>query len=61
MQSSTSEKIESLRMSNNNIPIHYDFSINPNLSIDIIYVGKEQEPIIIVDNLLQIPETIELR
>ena len=38
--------------------INYDFSINPNLAMDIIYVGNEQEPIIIVDNFLQIPESI---
>lgn len=58
MQSLASEKIKTLHPGNNNNPIHYDFSINPNLTIDIMYVGKEQEPIIIVDNLLQVPEAI---
>jgi hypothetical protein len=58
MQLSAAEKIENLHASSNNNTVHYDFSINPNLSIDVIYVGKEQEPIIIVDDLLKIPEAI---
>lgn len=38
--------------------MNYDFSINPNVEIDIIYIGNEQEPVIIVDNFLQLPEAI---
>jgi hypothetical protein len=38
--------------------INYDFSINPDLIMDIIYIGEEQEPIIIVDNLLNSPEAL---
>jgi Family of unknown function (DUF6445) len=36
----------------------FDFSINPNLTINTIYVGKEQEPIVIVDDLLLQPEAV---
>ena len=58
MQSSVIEKIERIHVNKSSNEISYDFSINPNLVIDIIYVGKEQEPIIIVDNLLNIPEAL---
>ena len=36
----------------------FDFSINPDLKINTIYVGNEQEPIIIVDDLLLQPDAI---
>lgn len=36
----------------------YDFSINPDAVMDIIYVGKEQEPVIVVDNLLKLPDSL---
>lgn len=36
----------------------YDFSINPDLIVDVIYVGHEQEPVIVVDNLLKLPESL---
>lgn len=38
--------------------IAYDFSINPDMSIETIYAGNELEPIIIVDNLLRCPEAL---
>lgn len=58
MQSSTSEKIERVHVNPTSNEISYDFSINPNMIMDIIYIGKEQEPIIIVDNLLNVPEAV---
>ena len=36
----------------------FDFSINPDLKIETIYVGNEQEPIIIVDDLLLQPDSL---
>ena len=36
----------------------YDFSINPEAEIRVIYSGKEQQPIIIVDNLLNNPQSM---
>jgi hypothetical protein len=36
----------------------FDFSINPDLKINTIYVGNDQEPIIIVDDLLLQPEAV---
>lgn len=36
----------------------FDFSINPDLKINTIYVGNEQEPIIIVDDLLLQPDSV---
>ena len=41
----------------NDVP-QFDFSINPDLIINTIYVGNEQEPVVIVDELLNIPEAI---
>ncbi len=38
--------------------IAYDFTINPDMSIETIYVGNELEPIVIVDNLLRYPEAL---
>lgn len=35
-----------------------DFSINPDLVMEVVYIGKEQEPVIVVDNLLQLPEAL---
>lgn len=36
----------------------FNFSINPALEINTIYIGNEQEPIIIVDNLLLYPDSV---
>ncbi|GGY62432.1 hypothetical protein GCM10011613_02400 [Cellvibrio zantedeschiae] len=36
----------------------YDFSINPDLTLEVIYVGHEQEPVIVVDNLLKLPDSL---
>src|SRR3954469_21636675 len=41
----------------NNVP-QFNFSINPNLKINTIYVGNEQEPVVIVDDLLNFPKAI---
>ena len=38
--------------------MQYDFSTNKNLTIDILYVGEEQQPIVVVDNLLACPESV---
>lgn len=38
--------------------MNYDFSINPDLTLEVIYIGNEQEPVIIVDNLLRHPECV---
>jgi hypothetical protein len=35
-----------------------DFTIHSPLKIDVIYIGREQQPIVVVDNLLQFPEAI---
>lgn len=38
--------------------MNYDFSINPQLSIRVDYVGIEQQPVIVVDNLLLSPDAV---
>ncbi len=58
MQSSTSPNVASPTINYVASEPHYDFSINPDLTVEIIYVGQEQEPVIIVDDLLKVPETL---
>lgn len=36
----------------------YDFSVNPDLEINTLYIGDEQQPVVVVDQLLQHPEDI---
>ncbi|MET0355250.1 MAG: DUF6445 family protein [Cellvibrio sp.] len=36
----------------------FNFSINPDVEITTLYVGNEQEPVVIVDNLLKHPEDL---
>ncbi len=36
----------------------YDFSINPTPDINVIYIGKERQPILIVDNLMNSPRDL---
>ena len=45
-------------LTHGNDDMNYDFSINPDLEMDILYIGHEQEPVIIVDNLLKMPEAV---
>lgn len=38
--------------------MNFDFSINPNFNLEVIYVGGEQQPVVIVENLLLHPEAV---
>jgi hypothetical protein len=38
--------------------MNWNFPIHPQLEIDIVYIGNERQPVIIVDNLLQNPEAV---
>lgn len=42
----------------NSTAMKYNFSINPDAKIETIYVGKELQPLIVVDNLLANPESV---
>jgi len=38
--------------------IGYDFSINPNFQTEVSYIGHTQEPVLVVDNLVNKPEDL---
>src|SRR3954471_13842027 len=34
----------------------HNFSMNPSFSVDVIYIGAEKQPVMVVDDLLESPE-----
>lgn len=37
---------------------HFDFSVNPGFSATVLHVGKDREPVLVIDDLLSDPEAI---
>ena len=39
-------------------PMEYDFGIHPDLTVRTVIVGREQHPVVVIDNLLREPRSL---